>query len=47
MSDRDKNSKVIDSLPKGCKVQVIDSKFDWLKIEYNGKIGYISGVYVK
>lgn len=47
MSDRDKNSKIIGTLPKGTRVEVIDSKFDWLKIKYNERIGYVSGVYVK
>ena len=47
MSDRDKNSKVLGTLPKGTKVEVINEKFDWLKIKYNGQIGYVSGVYVK
>lgn len=47
MSDRDKNSNVIETLPAGTKVKVIDTKFDWHKIEYNGQIGYVSGVYVK
>lgn len=47
MSDRGKNFKVIGTLPKGTKVKVIDTKFDWHKIEYNGRYGYVSGVYVK
>lgn len=47
MSSRDNNSRVIGVLPAGTKVEVIDSKFDWLKIKYNGEIGYVSGVYVK
>lgn len=47
MSDRDKKSKVLGTLPEGTKVEVIDEKFDWLKIKYNGQIGYVSGVYVK
>ncbi|MGL5346119.1 MAG: N-acetylmuramoyl-L-alanine amidase [Peptostreptococcaceae bacterium] len=47
MSDRDKNSKVLGTLSQGTKVEVINEKFDWLKIKYNGQIGYVSGVYVK
>ena len=47
MSDRGKNFKVIGTLPQGTKVKIIDTKFDWHKIEYNGKYGYVSGVYVK
>lgn len=47
MSDRGKNFDVIGTLPKGTKVEVIDTKFDWHKIEYNGRYGYVSGVYVK
>lgn len=47
MSNRGKNFKVIGTLPKGTKVKVIDTKFDWHKIEYNGRYGYVSGVYVK
>ncbi len=47
MSDRGKNFNVIGTLPQGTKVKVIDTKFDWHKIEYNGKYGYVSGVYVK
>ena len=47
MSDRGKNFSVIGTLPQGTKVKVIDTKFDWHKIEYNGRYGYVSGVYVK
>jgi len=47
MSNRGKNFNVIGTLPQGTKVKVIDTKFDWHKIEYNGKYGYVSGVYVK
>nr|WP_317332498.1 N-acetylmuramoyl-L-alanine amidase [uncultured Romboutsia sp.] len=47
MSDRGKNFKIIGTLPKGTKVKVIDTKFDWHKIKYNGRYGYVSGVYVK
>ena len=47
MSDRGKNFSIIGTLPQGTKVKVIDTKFDWHKIEYNGRYGYVSGVYVK
>lgn len=47
MSDRGKNFDVIGSLPQGTKVKIIDTKFDWHKIEYNGRYGYVSAVYVK
>lgn len=47
MSNRGKHFTVIGSLPQGAKVKVIDTKFDWHKIEFNGKYGYVSGVYVK
>jgi len=47
MSDRGKNFTVIGTLPQGTKVKVIDTKFDWHKIEFNGRYGYVSGVYVK
>lgn len=47
MSDRGKNFSVIGTLPQGTKVKVIDTRFDWHKIEYNGGYGYVSGVYVK
>ena len=42
MSDRGKNFSVIGTLPQGTKVKVIDTKFDWHKIEYNGRYGYVS-----
>ena len=39
---------VVEKLPEsGFIVKVIDTKFDWHKIEYNGRYGYVSGVYVK
>lgn len=47
MSDRGKNFNVIGKLPVGTKVKVIDTKFDWHKIEYKNGYGYVSGVYVK
>lgn len=47
MSDRGKNFNVIGTLSKGTKVEIIDTKFDWHKIKYNGRYGYVSGVYVK
>ena len=47
MSDRGKNFSIIGTLPQGTKVKVIDTRFDWHKIEYNGRYGYVSGVYVK
>ena len=47
MSDRGKHFTVIGTLPQGSKVKIIDTKFDWHKIEFNGKYGYVSGVYVK
>ncbi len=47
MSDRGKNFNVIGTLPRGTKVKVIDTKFDWHKIEYKNGYGYVSGVYVK
>ena len=34
-------------LAKGEKVEVLDTKFDWHKIRFNGQIGYVSNVYVK
>lgn len=34
-------------LSKGEKVEVLDTKFDWHKIRFNGQIGYVSNVYVK
>ncbi|UOW68786.1 N-acetylmuramoyl-L-alanine amidase [Paraclostridium bifermentans] len=34
-------------LSKGEKVEVLDTKFDWHKIKFNGHIGYVSNVYVK
>lgn len=47
MSDRGKNFEVIGKLPRGTKVEVIDTKFDWHKIKYKNGYGYVSGVYVK
>lgn len=47
MSDRGKNFNVIGTLPRGTKVKIIDTKFDWHKIEYKNRYGYVSGVYVK
>lgn len=47
MSDRGKNFTILGTLPQGTKVKVIDTKFDWHKIEFNGRYGYVSGVYVK
>ena len=47
MSDRGKHFTVIGTLPQGAKVKIINTKFDWHKIEFNGKYGYVSGVYVK
>lgn len=47
MSNRSSTSNVIGRLNAGDKVEVIDTKFDWHKIIYNGKVGYVSGVYVK
>ncbi|WP_296647799.1 N-acetylmuramoyl-L-alanine amidase [Romboutsia sp. 13368] len=46
-TDRGKNFNIIGTLPQGAKVKIIDTKFDWHKIEFNGKYGYVSGVYVK
>lgn len=37
----------IGKLSKGDKVEVVDTKFDWHKIKYNGGYGYVSNVYVK
>ena len=47
MSERSSISNVIGRLNAGDKVEVIDTKFDWHKIIYNGRVGYVSGVYVK
>ncbi|MGL6108316.1 N-acetylmuramoyl-L-alanine amidase [Romboutsia sp.] len=47
MSDRGKSFDVLGTLEKGTKVEVIDTKFDWHKIKYNGRYGYVSSVYVK
>lgn len=37
----------IGKLSKGETVEVVDTKFDWHKIKYNGGYGYVSNVYVK
>ncbi|AUN13664.1 N-acetylmuramoyl-L-alanine amidase [Paraclostridium sordellii] len=37
----------IGNLSKGQKVELIDTKFDWHKIKFDGKYGYVSSVYVK
>ena len=47
MSDRSSRSNVVGRLSAGDKVEVVDTKFDWHKIIYNGRVGYVSGVYVK
>ncbi|WP_270647580.1 N-acetylmuramoyl-L-alanine amidase [Paeniclostridium hominis] len=39
--------KAIGRLEKGQQVEVIDTKFDWHKIKFDGKYGYVSSVYVK
>jgi N-acetylmuramoyl-L-alanine amidase len=39
--------KCIGNLSKGQQVEVLDTKFDWHKIKFDGKYGYVSNVYVK
>ncbi len=40
------SAKVITRLLKNTQVKVINEENDWLKIEYNGKTGYVSKTYV-
>lgn len=46
-SGRGNTFNTIGNLPKGKKVEVIDTKFGWHKIKFNDKCGYVSSVYVK
>ncbi|WP_123054214.1 SH3 domain-containing protein [Clostridium sp. JN-1] len=38
---------IIGSLPYGAKLQILGTSGSWYKVNYNGKIGYVSGSYVK
>lgn len=46
-SGRGNTFNCMGNLSKGQKVEVIDTKFDWHKIKFNDKYGYVSSVYVK
>ncbi|WP_284693989.1 N-acetylmuramoyl-L-alanine amidase [Paraclostridium ghonii] len=37
---------IIGKLPKGSKVEIVESKNNWYKIKYNGVYGYVSGSYI-
>lgn len=37
---------IIGTLPKGAKVEIVESKNNWYKIKYNGVYGCVSGSYI-
>ncbi|MEG1132378.1 MAG: N-acetylmuramoyl-L-alanine amidase [Romboutsia sp.] len=37
---------IIGKLPKGTKVEIVESKNNWHKIKYNDRYGYVSGSYI-
>lgn len=48
-SEANTSSTIVTKISNGTKVQVIgqDSKTKWYKINYNGKTGYVSNLYIK
>lgn len=40
------NKPVIISIPNGSKIKVLGTEGDWLKVEYDGKTGYVSSQYL-
>jgi len=45
-SEPSKKSEVIGALPEGTIVNVLDIQFDWAKINYNGKTGWIASYFL-
>ncbi|MCJ8007935.1 N-acetylmuramoyl-L-alanine amidase [Lederbergia wuyishanensis] len=41
-----KHSKVIGTLPRGTAVDVLEIQYDWAKIKYNGKTGWIASYFL-
>jgi len=41
------STKIIDQIPNGTKVDIIETSNGWYKISYNGKTGWVYGSYVK
>ena len=44
--EKSKDSNVITLIPKGSKIELLDSEEDWLKVLYNGKEGYVYNQYI-
>ena len=40
-------SNVIETLPKGAELNVLDDSTNWVKVEYNGKTGYVYKAYLE
>jgi hypothetical protein len=40
------NAKEIDQIPSGTTVSYSEIKYDWYKVDYQGKTGWVSGTYV-
>ncbi|HEY4553932.1 MAG TPA: N-acetylmuramoyl-L-alanine amidase [Bacillaceae bacterium] len=41
-----KKADVIGSLPKGTAVQVLEIRYDWAKIQFKGRVGWIASYYL-
>ncbi len=40
------STQIIDQIPRGCKVDIIETSNGWYKVNYNNKTGWIYGGYV-
>lgn len=41
------DSNIMETLPKGTKVNVLDDSTNWVQVEYNGKTGYVYKTYLE
>ena len=45
-SDKSIDSDIINVIPKGSKLEVIDTEHEWLKVIYNSQEGYVYSKFV-